>query len=169
MKCKFLLIAFFLCTILKAQDKTIIITESDLSYTNQTWLYSGNKGLQEDKIKQNWDTGKRITSAAYTSNGWFVTMANDSYIGAQTYRLSASIPKDWIKEKWNEGYYITSTAYSGTQWLIIMSKHNSFHAQSYYCNTWENLRNWIRKKWDDSYEITEHKAILSVGIIFLTG
>lgn len=138
-----------------AQDKTIIITESDLPYTNQTWFYSGNMGLQEDEIKKNWDKGKRITSAAYTSNGWFVTMSNDSNIGAQTYKLSTSIPTDWIKGKWNEDYYITSITYSGTQWLVIMSKHKSFHAQSYNCDTWENLRKWIREKWKDSYVITE--------------
>ena len=38
----------------KAQDKTIIITEKGMPYTNQTWFYSGKgKALQEEKIKKN--------------------------------------------------------------------------------------------------------------------
>ena len=39
----------------KAQDKTIILTEKGMPYTNQTWFYAGKgKALQEEKIKKNW-------------------------------------------------------------------------------------------------------------------
>lgn len=69
-----------------AQDKTILITETGLPYTSQTWFYSGKgNDLQGDKIKKNWDEGMRITSVAYTNNGWFVTMAENTAIGMQTY------------------------------------------------------------------------------------
>ena len=55
---------------LQAQNTTILITQSGLPYESQTWFYSGyGNSLQRDKIKKNWDEGRRITSVAYTSNG----------------------------------------------------------------------------------------------------
>ena len=115
---------------LSAQNKTILITESHLPYKSQTWFYSGNgQDLDESKIKSYWDQGKRITSVAYTTNGWFVTMANSSGITMQTYKLSQIWPKDWIKEKWVQDYYITSIARSNKEWLVVMSQGTEFTDQ----------------------------------------
>ena len=141
---------------LSAQNKTILITESHLPYKSQTWFYSGNgQDLDESKIKSYWDQGKRITSVAYTTNGWFVTMANSSGITMQTYKLSQIWPKDWIKEKWVQDYYITSIARSNKEWLVVMSKGTEFTDQYWSRNTWDNLSSWIREKREQGMSITE--------------
>lgn len=141
---------------LSAQNKTILITESHLPYKSQTWFYSGNgQDLDESKIKSYWDQGKRITSVAYTTNGWFVTMANSSGITMQTYKLSQIWPKDWIKEKWGQDYHITSIARSNKEWLVVMSKGTEFTDQYWSRNTWDNLSSWIREKREKGMSITE--------------
>lgn len=138
-----------------SQDKTILITESNLPYSEQTWFYAGSgKALQESLIKSNWDGGKRIISAAYTNNGWFVTMAKNTGIGMQTYRLSQEWPKDWITEKWSDNYRITSISRSDKSWLIVMSQGTGYSQQSYNRTDWPSMSKWIKEKWDDGYYIT---------------
>lgn len=155
MKTKFTVIAMLFSVMLLAENKTIIIAESDLPYSEQTWFCSGNSTLQEDKIRENWDNGKRITSIAYTEKGWFVTMAKNTSLSGQTYKLSSTWPKDWIKEKGDEGYYITACSYSGSQWIVVMSKGTGYTDQAWNRNTWSELKTWIKEKWDKGYLITE--------------
>ena len=139
-----------------AQDKTIIITENGRPYTNQTWFYSGKgKALQEDKIKKHWNQEeRRITSAAYTKNGWFVTMAKNTGIGKQTYKYSTSWPEDWIKEKWNEDYRITSISRGKDKWLVVMSKGHDYWMQCYRRDELSNIKSWIKHNWNKGYYIT---------------
>lgn len=139
----------------KSQDKTILITETGLPYTSQSWFYSGRgNALQEDKIKKNWDEGRRITSVAYTDNGWFVTMAKNTGIGMQSYSYTADWPEDWIDKQWNENYSITSISKGNGKWMVVMSKGSGFSTQSYWRNSWEKLRPWIKEKRNEGYMIT---------------
>ncbi len=139
-----------------AQDKTIILTEKGMPYTNQTWFYSGKgKALQEEKIKKNWNQEeRRITSAAYTNNGWFVTMAKNTGISKQTYSYSITWPKEWIKEKWHEGYRITSITRGKEKWLVVMSKGHGYRMQCYLRDELSNIKRWIKHNWDKGYYIT---------------
>ena len=139
-----------------AQDKTIIITENGRPYTNQTWFYSGKgKALQEDKIKKHWNQEeRRITSAAYTKNGWFVTMAKNTGIGKQTYKYSTTWPQEWINTKWSEDYRITSISRGKGKWLVVMSKGHDYWMQCYRRDELSNIKSWIKHNWDRGYYIT---------------
>ena len=58
-----------------AQDKTIMFLESGLPYTDTYWFYSGHgNALDEAQIKDQWKKNRDILSAAYTRNGWFLTI-----------------------------------------------------------------------------------------------
>lgn len=155
MRSKLIVLSVFISLMLMAENKTIIIAESDLPYSEQTWFSSGNSTLQEDKIKKHWDEGRRITSIAFTANGWFVTMAKNTSYTTQTYKLSSQWPKDWITQKKNDGFYITSCAYDGSQWVVVMSKGTGYTSQTWNRNTWSELKPWIKEKWDNGYRITE--------------
>jgi hypothetical protein len=125
-------IVVFLSVSISAQVKTIIITEQGLPYQEQAYFYSGSgNSLDESTIKKYWDSGKRITSAAYTKNGWFIAMSLKSGISAQSYKYSSDWPDKWIDEKWNEGYSITSVAGSPSKWLVVMSKGSGITNQAW--------------------------------------
>ena len=135
--------------------RTIILTESDLSYNQQSWNYTGNGNpLKTDWIKSNWDEGKRITSAKYTSHGWFLVMANNTGIGMQSYHYDTYWPKDWIKTKWDDGYHITCISKSDTHWFVVMSQGEGYTTQSYWSANGSDLDDWLSKKRDDGYFIT---------------
>ena len=143
----------FIC--INAQNKTILIAESQLPYTQQKWFYSGvGKSPNESDIKSNWDEGYRITSAAYTSKGWFFSMSKGSGIGMQTYIFKSDWPDDWIKKNWDDQYYISAISHSNSQWLVVMSKGIGFTGQSWNRNDWSNIKDWIKEKWDKGYHIT---------------
>lgn len=113
-----------------AQDKLILLAESNRSYQSQTWFYSGaGNELQEDKIKENRNEGRRITPAARTAKGWFVTMAKNTGIGRQSYHYGKDWPTDWLKEKSDQNYYITAIASSRTKWFIVLSQDTGYTAQ----------------------------------------
>lgn len=166
----FLAIISTIISFAKAQDKTIILTESDMPYTNQTWFYSGKgKPLQEDKIKKHWnEEERRITSAAYTKNGWFVTMARNTGIGKQTYSYAINWPEKWINEKWKDGYRITSIARGKDKWLVVMSKGHDYRMQCYRRDNWSNMKNWIKHNWDRGYYITTATFDGSLWTIVMT-
>lgn len=129
--------------------------EQNPEYSNQTWFYSGKGNeLDKDKIKQYWDEDKYITSVAYTSNGWFVTMSKDSKFTDQSYSYKASLPEAWIKEKWDAGYYITAVSRSESKWFVVMSKRQGYTSQSYYFSTTNNLGPWYKKKRNEGYFLT---------------
>lgn len=140
----------------KAQDyETILVFESGLPYTEQTWFYSrkGN-ALPQDDIKKHWDEGRRITSAAYTDNGWFVTMSKNTGIGMQTYHYDTYWPTNWIKTKWDEGYHITTISKSDTHWFVVMSQGEGFTSQTYWKSTGTELNEWMINKKDEGFLVT---------------
>ena len=139
----------------KAQDKTILITETGLPYTSQSWFYSGSGNeLQEIEINKHWDEGRRITSVAYIKEGWFVTMAMNTGIGMQTYSYTADWPDKWIQDNWSKGCKITSISKGNGKWMVVMSKGSGLSAQLYWKNNWEKLRPWIKEKRNEGYMIT---------------
>ena len=91
-----------------AQDKTLLISESGLPYTAQTWFAYGSENIDQKDIVGCWDQGKRIVTAAYTGEGWFLIMAGNTGYSMQTYLVSEAWPEDWIAQKTQEGYAITS-------------------------------------------------------------
>jgi len=153
------LFILLLCTtcVSLAQSQTILLAETNRPYSAQEWFCSGNGGLQGDKIKSLWDKGKRITSVAYTRNGWFVVMAQNSGLTEQTYRQSADWPKDFIKEQWDKDYYITSMTYGSGQWLVVMSLTPEYTDQTWIRNSWSEVATWIKENWDSGYYITDVK------------
>lgn len=115
-----------------AQDNTIVLMQSKMPYSSQSWFSSGfGNGLQEKKIKSNWDAGKFITSAAYTTQGRLVTMAKNTGYYKQTYFYSGKEPWSWIKSKWDEGYLITTAASNESKWFFVMSKGTDYTQQAY--------------------------------------
>lgn len=148
-----LLQTFFLAN---SQDKVLVVMQGGLPYNKQTWFSSGSGNeLQTSKIKEYWDEGRRITSAAYTTKGWLVTMAENSGYTMQTYWYAKEYPSDWIKEKWNDGYRITTFASNRTKWFVVMSKGSNISQQTYWSNSsWSELANWIKEKWNEKYYIT---------------
>lgn len=140
-----------------AQDKLLLLTQSNLGYTAQTWFYSGSGNeLQEDQIQTNWDEGRYITSAAHTTKGWFVTMAKNTGLTYQTYHYGKEWPGDWIKQKRNEGCYITTIASNRTKWFIVLSKGTGYTDQcTFGYDDWSENADRIRNLWDEGYCITQ--------------
>ncbi len=140
-----------------AQDQLLLLTQSDLGYESQTWFCSGSdSGLQQDKIKANWDEDRYITSAAYTSHGWFVTMAKNTGFTGQTYHYAADWPSDWIYRKRSEGYYLTTIASNRTHWFIVLSKGTGYTGQyTLSHDNWSDSEAEIRKKWNEGFHITQ--------------
>lgn len=127
-----------------------------LGYTAQKWFYSGvGNELQATQIKEYWDQGYRITSAAYTSNGWTVVMSTGSQYTMQTYHYAKEWPTDWLDQRRNEGYRITDlTQGEGGKWFIVMSKSDTPLKDAWTVGDWDNtLRYDVKKKWADGYSI----------------
>lgn len=82
LRCIWGFVLFVLCGLpLVAQDMTLIITQGGLPYQSQTWFSSGRgEALQQDEIREYWDKDYYITSAAYTYQGWLVTMCKIAVI-----------------------------------------------------------------------------------------
>lgn len=145
---------------LKAQDNTLVIMQTGMPVTEQSYFYSGHgNGLQTDNIKEYWDEGKYITSAAYTTKGWFVTMAKNCGYTNQSYNYISSWPSDWIKERIQSGYCITSLAVNNDKWFIVMSEGTDITSQAWNTGTWSELEPWISSHWDDDYYITQAVSV----------
>lgn len=127
-----------------------------LGYTAQRWFASGpgNK-LQASQIKEYWDQGYRITSAAYTSNGWTIVMSTGAQYTMQTYHYGTNWPTDWLDERLKEGYRMTDvTQGEGGEWFIVMSQSDTPLKDDWIVGDWENtLRYEVKKKWADGYSI----------------
>lgn len=127
-----------------------------LGYTAQQWFSSGlGNELQAVKIKEYWDKGYRITSAAYTSNGWTIVMSAGSQYTMQTYHYGTDWPTDWLDHRRNEGYRMTDlTQGEGGKWFIVMSMSDTPLKDAWTVGDWDNtLRNDVKKKWADGYSI----------------
>lgn len=137
-------------------QQTIILTENNSPYTEQSWIYSGlGNAFPEKDVKEKWDEGKRITSIAYTNKGWFLVMAKNTGIGMQTKRTDSNWPSSWIKNNWDDNYYITTIAKSSSQWVVVMSKGEGYSGQAYIRDSWTNVASWISNKWNENYYITD--------------
>ena len=139
-----------------AQNKTLLISESDLPYTEQTWFaYGVGLPLDENDIIGNWNLGKRIVSAAYTKEGWFVVMAKNTDYVQQSFSLTKKWPEEWIAEKTKSGYAITSLSRSEKEWLVVMSQGSGITSQIIWRNDWTELAPWITEQTDNGYLITD--------------
>lgn len=106
MKRKILIfICFLLSSNISDAQNLIILAQQETKMYNQTWFYSGSgNSLQETKIKEYWNEDFYINSIAYTSKGWFVTMAKGLKWTNQSYSYKSSWPDEWIHEKKKAGY-----------------------------------------------------------------
>ena len=155
---RILLAGFFasVSTVMIAQNKTLLISESDLPYTEQTWFaYGVGLPLDENDIIGNWNLGKRIVSAAYTKEGWFVVMAKNTDYVQQSFSLTKKWPEEWIAEKTKSGYAITSLSRSEKEWLVVMSQGSGITSQIIWRNDWTELAPWITEQTDNGYLITD--------------
>ena len=96
-------ILIFICFLLSSNisdaQNLIILAQQETKMYNQTWFYSGSgNSLQETKIKEYWNEDFYINSIAYTSKGWFVTMAKGLKWTNQSYSYKSSWPDEWIQE-----------------------------------------------------------------------
>ena len=154
-KLLFALLLMQVSAVAMAQDKTLLISESGLPYTAQTWFAYGSENIDQKDIVACWDQGKRIVTAAYTGEGWFVIMAGNTRYTMQTYLVSEEWPEAWIAQKTQEGYAITSMSRSHSQWLVVLSQGSGISSQIIWQNTWDNLVPWIAEQKRYGYSITD--------------
>ena len=150
-------IILLLCsTVMTAQNKTLLISESGHPYTEQTWYaYGVGEPLDENDIIGNWNLGKRIISAAYTKEGWLVVMAKNSEYVQQSFSLTKEWPEEWIAEKTKSGYAITTLSRSEKEWLVVMSQGSGITSQTIWRNEWDELAPWITEQKSNGYFITD--------------
>lgn len=137
-----------------AQHKTLLISESGLPYTGQTWFAYGAAGICQDDIVASWDEGKRIVTAAYTGEEWLVVMAGNTAYAMQTYTLTQAWPEQWIAEQAQQGYAITAVSNSDSQWLVVLSQGTGITGQQVWQAPWEKLEPWIAEQKPLGYSIT---------------
>ena len=99
----------------------MLVSESGLPYAEQSWFAYGSGDIEQADIMNCWNQGKRIVTAAYTTEGWFVIMAKNTGYTMQTYLVTEQWPEQWIADKTREGYAITSLSRSDKQWLVVLS------------------------------------------------
>ena len=143
-------------TMMTAQDRTLLIAESGSPYTEQTWFaYGSGASVDENDIADNWNQGKRITSAAYTREGWLVVMAKRTGYIHQAFSLMKEWPEEWIAEKTKNNYAITSISKSEKEWLVVMSQGSGISSQRVWRNDWSELAPWITENKGNGYFITD--------------
>lgn len=146
---------FLLPSNISDAQNLIILAQQETKMYNQTWFYSGSgNSLQETKIKEYWNEDFYINSIAYTSKGWFVTMAKGLKWTNQSYSYKSSWPDEWIHEKKKAGYMITSLSSSNSNWMVVMSQNTDYNAQEICSAPWATQREWIKKWWNNDYYIT---------------
>ena len=144
-----------LCVMAAAQNPTLLISESGLPYTEETWFaYEGNP-IEQNDIEGCWNEGKRIISAAYTSEGWLLVLAKNTPYTMQTYYVSADWPEEWIAAKTKEGYVVTSLSRNEKDWLVVLSQGTGITRQAIWRQTWDQLAPWIAENTRNGYCITD--------------
>lgn len=153
-----LFIAFFCFASIVSQAQSyanIVVMDNTSPYVKQAYFNSGSgSALQQDKIKQYWDDDYYISSAAYGSMGWFITMSTGVKWTNQSYIYQESWPNDWILNKRKDGKYITSLAASDDKWLVVVSSNSDYTAQEICSAPWSNLKEFISRWWGNDYYIT---------------
>ena len=138
-----------------AQVKTLLVAESNLPYSGQTWYAYGSGGIDQGDIVDCWNQGKRIISAAYTDEGWFIVLAAHTGYTMQTYIVSREWPEQWISDKMRLGYAITSLSRSEEEWLVVLSQGSGIMSQVIWQEKWQNLEPWIAEQKNYGYSITD--------------
>ena len=142
----FIVVLCVTCTISKAQTTSIVVMEDKTPYGMQTYFSSGNGGLQTSEIKSYWDQNYYITSVAYGSFGWFVTMSQGTGWTDQSYSYRNRWPDDWVQQQKSAGNYITSLASSENMWLVVTSANSDYSAQEICAAPWSSLKEWIGRR-----------------------
>ena len=137
-----------------AQNPTLLISESGLPYTEETWFAYEGQPIDQNDIVNCWNEGKRIISAAYTSEGWLVILAKNTPYTMQTYFVSADWPEEWIAAKSKEGYVVTAVSRSEKDWLVVLSQGTGITRQTIWRQTWDQLAPWIAENTRNGYCIT---------------
>ena len=151
-----ILLLQFVVVAVSAQNKTLIISESGLPYTEQSWFaYGLGNPIDESDITGSWSQGKRVVSAAYTSEGWLILVAKNNGFTRQTFTINEEWPGAWIESKTREGYAVTSLARSEKQWLVVMSQGSGISRQVIWQNSWSELSSWITEQKGLGYFITD--------------
>lgn len=151
----FFTIVFSAISIIGNCDTTIIAITSKTGFSDQSWRYTGTgKPLDEETIKKYWNEDKYITSAAYTSHGWFFAMNKGVKWTNQSYRYATSWPDSYVHEQKEKGYMITTLAASDSNWLVVTSKNTGITDQQICAAPWSSLKDWIKGWWDKGYYIT---------------
>lgn len=147
---------FAICCFLSAKaEVTATVMTQGTSLYNQTYFSSGSNGdLQTTDIKKYWDEDKYITSAGYTSNGWYITMSKGTGWTSQGYKTSSTWPDDYVRSRKADGFYITSLTASNSKWLVVTTKGTGYTNQQICSAPWSTLGDWIKKWWDKGYYIT---------------
>lgn len=134
---------------------TIIIMTTGTGFTNQTWRYTGEgKPLDEPTIKKNWNEDYYITSAAYTSHGWFFAMSKSLNWTNQSYKIASDWPDSYIHIQRNKGYMITTLAASENNWFIVTSANTEITDQQICSAPLSGLKEWILEWRRKNYYIT---------------
>ena len=129
--------------------------EEQTGFSSQTWFYCGlGNELDLKLIEKHWNEGRRITSAAYTSNGWFVTMAKNSGLTWQACHYDSNWRTDWLAEHRKNNRYITSIGMSANKWFIVVSEGTGYTDQINNCGDWDQMSQWIKKYWNEDFRIT---------------
>ena len=154
---KFLLPIMLLmyCGTARSQDNLILLMEKQTGLSSQTWFYCGfGKELDTKLIEKHWNEGRRITSAAYTTYGWFVTMAKNSGLTWQSYHYNSDWPIEWLAEHRKNNRYITSISGSAGKWFIVVSGGTGYTDQITNCGDWDCVNQWIQKSWKEDFRVT---------------
>lgn len=134
---------------------TIVITTSEPAYTGQSWRSCGSgNSFDAETVKKYWNEDKYITSAAWTSRGWFYAMNKGVKWTNQSYKIASNWPDDFVQEYKQKGYMITSLAASDSNFLVVVSQNTGISDQQICAAPWSNLKDWIKQWWDKDYKIT---------------
>ena len=148
--------AAFIAVAAFAQNKALLISESGLPYTDQCWFaYGLGNELDATDITNGWNEGRRVVTAAYTSEGWLVVMAKNTGYGRQSFIVSEVWPEQWIADKTRENFAITALSRSEREWLVVMSQGSGITRQTVWCNSWQELAPWITEQKGSGYFITD--------------
>lgn len=134
---------------------TIVVTYRGSGLSSQSWFTSGTNGpLREVEIKNHWNYDRYITSAAHTSNGWFIVMSKGVQWKNQSYKKTTQWPDAYVHEQKEEGYMITSLASSNSEWLVVTTQGTGYTDQQICAAPGSSLKEWISQWWNKDYYIT---------------
>lgn len=136
-------------------QSNIIVMQTETPIGMQVYFYSGSGNpIQENEIEKYWHEDYYITSVAYGTKGWFVSMSKGMKWTNQSYKKSSSWPDAFVHAEKEKGKFITSLAASDNQWLVVTSKNCDITQQEICGAPWDQLKEWIMKWWNSGYYIT---------------